>query len=105
VVDPVKGLLQHDGESISLAPAEVQIMLCLVAAAGNTVRHTSLEHAAWGSSTAVTPNALDVALHRLRKKTAAVSSAVRIVNMRGLGYALTYNASPFTTDYPQTSAR
>ena len=105
VVDPEKGLLQHDGESISLAPAEVQIMLCLVAAGGNTVRHTSLEHAAWGGSTAVTPNALDVALHRLRKKTAAVSSKVRIVNMRGRGYALIYNDSSFTRDDLQTSVR
>ena len=37
---------------------------------------------------AVTPNALDVALHRLRKKLQAIDSALQIVNTRGHGYAL-----------------
>ena len=88
VVDPEHFRLRRGDETVSLAPAELQIMLCLVAAAGRTVRHGSLEHAAWGLGEAVTPNALDVALHRLRKKLAAIESGVRIMNMRGQGYAL-----------------
>jgi DNA-binding response OmpR family regulator len=39
-------------------------------------------------SEAVTPNALDVALHRIRRKLLAIGSRQRIVNLRGLGYAL-----------------
>lgn len=75
-------------ESVSLAPAELQIMLCLVEAQGSTVRRTRIEHAAWGLEEAVTPNALDVALHRLRKKLAAIGCNVIITNVRGHGYAL-----------------
>jgi len=75
-------------ESVTLPPAELQIMLSLVRAAGQTVRRSAMERAAWGVDEAVTPNALDVALHRLRKKLPAIGSALEIVNVRGHGYAL-----------------
>jgi DNA-binding response OmpR family regulator len=75
-------------ETISLAPAELQIMLTLVRAAGQIVRRSAIESAAWGLGEAVTPNALDVALHRLRKKLLAIDSELQIVNVRGHGYAL-----------------
>jgi DNA-binding response OmpR family regulator len=47
-----------------------------------------LETAAWGLSTAVTPKALDVAIHRLRAKLAMLRSKVSIANSKGIGYAL-----------------
>jgi DNA-binding response OmpR family regulator len=87
-VQPEAGRMQCGGESITLAPAELQIMLSLVRAAGQTVRRSALEASAWGLAEAVTPNALDVALHRLRKKLQAIDSALQIVNTRGHGYAL-----------------
>ena len=88
-VEPADGGMRCGAESVSLAPAELQIMLCLVRAGGKTVRRSALEAAAWGLSDAVTPNAMDVALHRLRKKLHAIESTVHIVNVRGQGYALT----------------
>ena len=75
-------------ETVTLPSAELQIMLCLVKAEGMVVRRAALEAAAWGLTEAVTPNALDVALHRLRKKLQAIDSALQIVNTRGHGYAL-----------------
>jgi len=60
----------------------------LVRAAGATVRRTALEAAAWGIAEPVTPNALDVALHRLRRKLGGIDSRLQIANQRGLGYAL-----------------
>jgi DNA-binding response OmpR family regulator len=81
-------------ESITLAPAELQIMLTLVRAEGRTVRRAVLELAGWGLSDAVTPNALDVALHRLRKKLAAIDSPVQLVTVRGQGYALQADDAP-----------
>jgi DNA-binding response OmpR family regulator len=87
-IAPQDGALRHGAESVSLAPAELQVMLCLVRAAGQTVRRTMLEGAGWGLGEAVTPNALDVALHRLRRKLLAIDAPVRIVNVRGHGYAL-----------------
>jgi DNA-binding response OmpR family regulator len=37
---------------------------------------------------AVTPSALDVTLHRIRRKLLAIGSRQRIINVRGLGYVL-----------------
>ncbi len=85
---PQQACMQCAGATIALPPAELQIMLSLVRKAGATVRRPALEAAAWGMSGVVTPNALDVALHRLRRKLAAAGSRLEIVNIRGQGYAL-----------------
>jgi DNA-binding response OmpR family regulator len=85
---PGDGVVACGEESITLAPAEMQLMLLLVRADGQVVRHGLLESAAWGLSEAVTPNALDVALHRLRRKLRAIGSRQKIVNVRTHGYAL-----------------
>lgn len=87
-IRPEMGRMDCAGQEVALPPAELQIMLCLVRKAGDTVRRTALEAAAWGLSTVVTPNALDVALHRLRRKLAAAGSRMEIINIRGQGYAL-----------------
>jgi DNA-binding response OmpR family regulator len=91
VLDPAQSTMQCQGERGSrclLSASEMQIMLLLAHKQGDTVRRTALEAAAWGLSDAVTPNALDVALHRLRKKLREIGSQQRVVNVRGLGYAL-----------------
>ena len=85
---PDTGVMCCGHDSVTLAPAEMQILLRLVRSHPEAVRRGALEGAAWGLSTAVTPNALDVALHRVRRKLAAIGSRQRIVNVRGLGYAL-----------------
>ncbi|HEV7617851.1 MAG TPA: response regulator transcription factor [Burkholderiaceae bacterium] len=82
------GSMQYGDESVSLAPSELQIMLSLVTAKGRPVRRTALEMAAWGITEAVTQNALDVALHRLRRKLLAIDSAIEVANVRGYGFAL-----------------
>ena len=85
---PQAGTLQCGEEVVTLAAAEMQIMLVLMQSGGETVRRGTLEAAGWGLSEAVTPNALDVALHRLRRKLAAIGSRQRIVNVKNLGYML-----------------
>ncbi|MEX3842811.1 MULTISPECIES: response regulator transcription factor [unclassified Paraburkholderia] len=87
-VDPRQREMSCGDLSVTLAPAELQIMLCLIDAAGRTVRHSALEHAAWGLGDAVTPNALEVTVHRLRKKLASINARTRLVNHRGAGFAL-----------------
>ena len=57
-------------------------------AGGATVRRSTLEAAGWGLGEAVTPNALDVAIHRLKRKLVAINSDLQILNARGYGYAL-----------------
>lgn len=85
---PDAGLLCCGEENVTLAAAEMQIMLMLVQRHVEVVRRSALEAAAWGLTEAVTPNALDVALHRIRRKLLAIGSRQRIVNVRGLGYVL-----------------
>lgn len=87
-IRPTAGAMCCGDDMVTLAPAELQIMLLLVGKRGEVVRHSALEAAGWGLSEAVTPNALDVALHRLRRKLGAIGSGLKIVNMRTLGYAL-----------------
>ncbi len=74
--------------NVLLPPTELQIILYLLKKNGNVARRSALEAAAWGLSEAVTPNALDVALHRLRRKLKQIGSQLQIVNVRNLGYAL-----------------
>ncbi len=87
-VEPEHGRMRVGEDHVSLAPAELQIMLSLVRADGQPVRRAALESAAWGTTEAVTPNALDVAVHRLRKKLAAIGGGVSLANVRNLGFAL-----------------
>jgi len=95
-VDPQQHAMRCAHRSVQLAQAELQIMLCLVKAAGQTVRHATLEHEAWGLGDAVTPNALEVTVHRLRKKLTAVGTTLRLTNFRGAGFAL--QVAPASTD-------
>jgi DNA-binding response OmpR family regulator len=87
-ISPEHGHMVCAGTAVPLPATELQIMLCLARKAGLTVKRSTLEAAAWGLTEAVTPNALDVALHRLRRKLAAAGSRMQIVNLRTQGYAL-----------------
>ncbi|MFK4441621.1 DNA-binding response OmpR family regulator [Caballeronia udeis] len=87
-IDPQQHAMRCGNQSIPLAPAELQIMSVLLKAAGRTVRHSALEHAGWGLGDAVTPNALEVTIHRLRKKLLTVGATTRLANIRGAGFAV-----------------
>lgn len=82
------GVLWCGGKSVALSPAEMQMMVLFLRTGQDVVRRSALESAAWGLSEAVTPNALDVALHRIRRKLLVIGSQHMIVNVRGHGYAL-----------------
>jgi DNA-binding response OmpR family regulator len=92
-LQPDAGVMRNGDKNVALAPAEMQIMLLFLHKHEEVVRRGALEAAAWGLSEAVTPNALDVALHRIRRKLLAIGSRQRIVNARGHGYALRENDS------------
>ncbi len=73
-IRPAEGCMTCGTETVTLAPAELQIMVALIRVGGSTVRRSALEVAAWGLDGAVTPNALDVAVHRLKRKLGAINS-------------------------------
>lgn len=88
LVKPRTGHLICGDQALALPGTELQIPLSLVASAGAPVRQTTWEAAAWGAEDAITPNALDVALHRLRRKPESIGSRVRLLNQRSIGHAL-----------------
>lgn len=85
---PEQARLSCGTKSVTLPRSELQIALALLKANGQPVRRTALEAAGWGLHVAVTPGALDVALHRLRRKLLELDSNVKIHNLRAVGYAL-----------------
>jgi DNA-binding response OmpR family regulator len=87
-IEPALSVLRRGQASVNLSAAELQLLLALMRARGAVVRRTALEAAAWGLSEPVTPNALDVALHRLRRKLVALGSRLQIRNSKGIGHAL-----------------
>jgi DNA-binding response OmpR family regulator len=91
---PERALLLCAHAAVKLPRSELQILLELMKAGGEPVRRKALEAAAWGLQEPVTAGALDVALHRLRRKLDTVSSRVTIRNQRGIGYALESPAGP-----------
>lgn len=88
VLQTTSNILFCGDKDIILSQSELQVLLVLMRRGGETVKHNLLEAAAWGLTEAVTPNALDVVLHRIRKKLAAIGSKLQLVNIRGVGYAL-----------------
>jgi DNA-binding response OmpR family regulator len=85
---PEQGLMVCGDGTCALPRTEMQIMLALFKSQGAPVRRSALEAAAWGAQEAVTANALDVALHRLRRKLDSLGSHMSITNIRGVGYAV-----------------
>jgi DNA-binding response OmpR family regulator len=93
-VEPQLSSLRVAQSCMTLSAAELQIILALVRHEGRVARRSTLETAAWGLSSAVTPKALDVAIHRLRGKLATLRSTVSIANSKGIGYALVVPEDP-----------
>ena len=85
---PEQGIMVCGVGTCALPRTEMQIMLTLFKSEGAPVRRSALEAAAWGAQEAVTANALDVALHRLRRKLDSLGSHMSITNIRGVGYAV-----------------
>ncbi len=85
---PDAGILCCGDERVTLAPAEMQIIMQLLRKHGEVVRRSTLEAVGWGLGEAITPSALDVALHRIRRKLLAIGSRQQIINVRGYGYVL-----------------
>jgi len=87
-VERETGRADIDGVVVRLAPAEFRILCVLAEAEGRTCAHARLRDAAFGPFSEVTPNALEVAMHRMRARLCENAATARIVNVRGMGFAL-----------------
>lgn len=78
------------GSPLALSPKEHAILEALLRRAGMTVSKETLLDAAYGYDEEVNPQAVEVVVHRLRKKLEG--SAVSIATLRGFGYILRLEA-------------
>jgi len=74
------------GEELALTPRERAVLEMLVTRLGKPVSKPALAQAVFGFDEDVSPSAIEIYVHRVRKKLEA--SDIGIVTMRGLGYLL-----------------
>jgi two-component system OmpR family response regulator/two-component system response regulator TctD len=90
--DQVERVARYDGQLLDLSARELAVLEILLLKVGRLVSKDQLvDHlCSWGEE--VSTNAIEVYIHRLRKKLEP--SEVRINTMRGLGYSLVKAGSP-----------
>ncbi|MEM7642063.1 MAG: response regulator transcription factor [Pseudomonadota bacterium] len=76
------------GTPVSISRRELGILENLMRAWGRTVPRDQIEQANYGFDDAVSLNAIEVSVHRLRRKLAQSGASIEIKTIRGLGYML-----------------
>jgi DNA-binding response OmpR family regulator len=85
-LDQASGTCWRNEVPLELSPRESVLLRALMARVDRVVPRADLITTVFGSDELVKPDALDVLMHRLRKKLAGAS--VEVVNLRGVGYLL-----------------
>ena len=75
-----------DGAPLALTPREHAVLEALLRGAGRTTQKSALAQSVFGFDDEANPNAVEVYVHRVRKKLEG--SGVGIATLRGLGYVL-----------------
>lgn len=89
-LDPRTERCVVDGNALSLSKTEFDLLYALAVRNGEITAGSDLISAVWGDSTTAPNNALDVTIHRLRRKLSRVPGGSDLVKtVRGKGYTLT----------------
>ncbi len=84
--DPAERVARFDGQILELSAREVALLETLISRAGRLVSKELLVDQLCGWGEEVSNNAIEVYIHRLRKKLEPCG--VKITTVRGLGYSL-----------------
>jgi len=87
-LDTVARRVEAGGRDVEFGKRETDILEVLLRRPGRVVTREDLEQRIYGFGEEVTPNALEVAMSRIRKKLADAGSALVIHTVRGVGYYL-----------------
>ena len=87
-LDTVSQTLTVDGVPIELPRLELRVLAALLTQQGRLLARERLEQAVYSIDAEVTPNAIEAAVSRLRRRLDARGATVTITAMRGLGYIL-----------------
>ena len=85
--------LRVGGEVTALPRRELGVLVSLLKNQGRLVPRQKLEDAVYTFDSEVTPNAIEAAVSRLRRRLDGLDAEVTITAMRGLGYILTQQAA------------
>lgn len=86
VFDALKKQFTLAGEALALSPREQAVLRVLIQRSGEPLSKQQILERVFSDDEDVHPEAVEVFVHRLRKRLE--HSGVRIVTLRGLGYAL-----------------
>jgi two-component system, OmpR family, response regulator len=75
------------GRSVSMSPKEFSLLRLLASRAGSTVDRTTILEEIWDGTAHIDPNIVDQYISYLRRKIDPDLAGVRIITVRGLGYA------------------
>ncbi|WP_455502397.1 response regulator transcription factor [Gemmiger sp.] len=84
-IDPDGRTVTQGGQTVELTPREFDLLLVLVRERGRTLYRETLYERVWGPDAEPNPRALDLHIHRLRKK---LNWAEKIVTVQKVGYRL-----------------
>ncbi|MCI4657097.1 MULTISPECIES: response regulator transcription factor [Cryobacterium] len=76
------------GRSVSMSPKEVALLRLLCSRAGTTVDRTTILEEIWNGTEHIDPNIVDQYISYLRRKIDSAAAGMRIVTVRGSGYAV-----------------
>jgi two-component system OmpR family response regulator len=75
------------GRSVSMSPKEFSLLRLLTSRAGSTVDRTTILEEIWDGTAHIDPNIVDQYISYLRRKIDSDQAGVRIITVRGTGYA------------------
>jgi DNA-binding response OmpR family regulator len=87
-LDPVARQVFVDSNPIVFSPREIAVLEHLLRRSGRVVGKNLLENNLYGASQEIGSNAVEVYVHRLRKRLAEVGASVNIHTLRGIGYLI-----------------
>jgi DNA-binding response OmpR family regulator len=87
-LDTASLTLRVTGQVTPLPRRELGVLVTLLSNKGRLVPRRKLEEAVYSFDNEVTPNAIEAAVSRLRRRLDGVEAAVTITAMRGVGYIL-----------------
>jgi DNA-binding response OmpR family regulator len=89
--ESASGAFYRHESPLELSPREGELLKCLMARVEHAVPKEVLRNAVFGNDDAIQPDAIEVIVHRLRKKLQGAHA--EILTLRGVGYLLCDDAS------------
>jgi DNA-binding response OmpR family regulator len=88
VFDTVDRSVLVEGMSVHFSRRELALLELFMRRKGRILSKDAIENALYGFDELPTPNAIEVAVHRLRKKLQELGATVAVHTLRGIGYMM-----------------